>query len=306
MAGGTTGRLGWSTLGYLLKDQDFIERIFLRQKPGGYWGEPENFYVYSKYKGTIWNLILLAELGANREDPRIRNACEFVFTWSQHRESGGFAFHGTAEKGGEADCIIPCLTGNMVWCLLKFDYWNDFHLQKGIEWITTYQRLDDGECRAPKGFPYQNEHCWGKHTCMIGVVKALRALVEITPALRIASVQQTINRSIDYLLLHQLFRRSHAPSMIANDDWLKLGFPHMANTDILEMLALLKKLNIRDERMKPAMEALRSQRQEDGFWLNENSKEGRMAVIVDRQGQPSPWITQSAIDVLDWWDNQGL
>ena len=292
MVGGTSGWLGWSALGDLLKDQDFIHRILVKQKLGGYWNEPENFYVYSKYKGTIWSLILLAELGANPQDPRIKNTCEFVFTWSQHRESGGFAYHGTAEKGGKTDCIIPCLTGNMVWCLLKLGYWEDRRLQKGIEWITTYQRFDDGDCIAPKGFPYQNEHCWGKHTCLIGVVKSLRALVEIPDNLRNASVQQTINRGIDYLLLHQLFKRSHDPSMIANDDWLKLGFPHMANTDILEMLTILMKLNIRDARMEPTIELLRSLRREKGFWLNENSKEGRMAITVDKQGQPSPWITK--------------
>lgn len=75
----------------------------------------------------------------------------------------------------------------------------------------------------------------------------------------------------------------------------------MANTDILEMLAILKKLNIRDKCMVPAIEVLRSKRLDDSFWLNENSKEGRMAVTIDQQGHPSPWITRSAVDVPDWW-----
>ena len=77
-----------------------IEKILSKQKAGGYWGEPGNFYVYTKYKGTVWTVILLAELGASAEDQRIRDACEFLLIWSQHRESGGFAFHGAAETGG--------------------------------------------------------------------------------------------------------------------------------------------------------------------------------------------------------------
>jgi hypothetical protein len=138
---------------------------------------------------------------------------------------------------------------------------------------------------------------------MIGIVKALRALTEIPPRWRNPSVQNTIDQGIAYLLKHQLFKRSHNPAVIANEYWLKLGFPHMANTDILEMLAILKKLNIRDERMVPAIEMLRSKCGEHDFWLNENSKEGKVAVTIDKQGHPSPWITKSAMDVLEWWDN---
>jgi hypothetical protein len=114
-----------------------IEKALSRQKPGGYWYKPGNFYVYAKYKGTAWTVILLAELGADGNDERIRRACDFLLTWSQHRESGGFAFHGTADSGGESDCIIPCLTGNMVYSLIRLGMLDDPRVQRGIDWITT-------------------------------------------------------------------------------------------------------------------------------------------------------------------------
>ena len=63
--------------------------ILAKQRRGGFWGVEEDFYVRSKYKGTVWTFILLAELGANGRDPRIRDTCEFLFTWSQDRTSGG-------------------------------------------------------------------------------------------------------------------------------------------------------------------------------------------------------------------------
>jgi len=216
-----------------------IEKILSRQKPGGYWYEPENFYVYTKYKGTVWTVILLAELRASGEDKRIRDACEFLLTWSQHRESGGFAFRGNPENDGEADRIIPCLTGNMVFSLIRLGMLEDPQVQKGFDWITRYQSFDDGECRAPRGFPYHSEHCWGRHTCMNGVVTTLRVLAEIPAHRRSPQVRQTIIQAVEFILIHRFFQRSHDPSQVADPYWLKLGWPHMANIDILEMLAIL-------------------------------------------------------------------
>jgi hypothetical protein len=277
-----------------------IEKILSRQKPGGFWCEPENFYVYTKYKGTVWTLILLAEMGASGEDSRIKAACEFLLTWSQHRDSGGFAFHGNPGSGGEADAIIPCLTGNMVYSLIRLGLLTDPRVQKGIDWITRYQRFDDGECKAPKGFPYKSEQCWGKHTCMNGVVTTLRALAEIPVRQRSPLVRQTIVQAVKFILIHRLYRRSHDPSQVANSYWLKLGWPHMANIDILEMLSILQKLGVRDERMVPALEKLVEMRGTDGFWINQNAKEGRMQVRVEKEGEPSPRITQRAASVLNF------
>jgi hypothetical protein len=51
-----------------------VPRLLSKQKNGGYWGVPSDFYVRSKYKGTVWTLIILAELGADGRDERARNA----------------------------------------------------------------------------------------------------------------------------------------------------------------------------------------------------------------------------------------
>lgn len=42
-----------------------VPKILTKQEVGGYWGIPENFYLRGKYKGTSWQLIILAELGAD-------------------------------------------------------------------------------------------------------------------------------------------------------------------------------------------------------------------------------------------------
>jgi len=91
-----------------------VPRILAKQEDGGYWGVPEDFYIRSKYKGTVWQLIVLAELGADGSDERIHKACEFILENSQDRSSGGFSIQGTPKNGGNHSAVIPCLTGNMV------------------------------------------------------------------------------------------------------------------------------------------------------------------------------------------------
>lgn len=120
-----------------------VPKILAKQEPGGYWGEPKDFYIRSKYKGTVWSFIQLIELGVDSNDERIRKTCEFILENAQDPESGGFAYYSAKSddvgSGGDPDKLLPCLSGNMVWCLIKSGYLDDPRVQKGIEWITTYQ-----------------------------------------------------------------------------------------------------------------------------------------------------------------------
>ena len=128
-----------------------VPRIMARQNSDGYWETPTAFYTV-KYKGTVWQLIILAELGADEKDIRVRKACEFILANSQDPESGGFSMHLSVKTGGgRRSELIPCLTGNMVWSLIKLAFLEDPRVQRGINWITTYQRFDDGEREALKG-----------------------------------------------------------------------------------------------------------------------------------------------------------
>ncbi|HEX9976088.1 MAG TPA: hypothetical protein VGA82_02460, partial [Dehalococcoidales bacterium] len=231
-----------------------VPQILARQKPGGYWGVAEDFYVRAKYRGTVWQIIILAELGADGNDDRIKQAGEFILKMSQDRESGGFAYRGTA-GGGWPSAVIPCLTGNMVWSLIRLGYLEDARVQRGIDWLVKYQRFDDAEGPAPKGWPYdKREPCWGKHTCHMGVVKTLKALAEIPEDKRTKPVKNTIQKGAEYVLKHHIHKRSHNLERVSKPGWLKFGFPLMANTDALEILGILTRLGYRDERMQEAID----------------------------------------------------
>jgi hypothetical protein len=277
-----------------------VPTILEKQKAKGYWEAPERFYT-AKYKGTVWQLIILAEHFANEADSRIRNACEFILANSQDTESGGFAYNRSATKGGGRHSeVIPCLTGNIVFSLIRLGYLNDPRIQKGIEWITNYQRFDDRIATVPTGWPYDRlkTGCFSRHSCHMGAAKALKALAEIPEKKRKNAVKKTIEKGAEYFLIHHVFRSSHHLYKIPKPGWLRYGFPLMYQTDALEILGFLTKLGYHDERMQEAIDILISKQNTQGRWPLENTFNGRYQVNIEKKDEQSKWITLRAVQVL--------
>jgi hypothetical protein len=276
-----------------------VPKILAKQNSDGTWETPTAFYT-AKYKGTSWQLIILAELGADGADAQVKKACEFILENSQNRESGGFSM-ARAEKtgGGRQSGVIPCLTGNMVFSLIRLGYLNDPRVQAGINWITTYQRFDDAIEKAPQSWPYDKfVMCFGKHTCHMGAVKALKALSEIPAGKRTPEIEATIKSGAEYMLLHHIFKRSHDLSRVSKPGWLRFGFPLMYQDDALEVLGILTNLGYKDERMQEAADLLLSKQDGQGRWMLDSTFNGRFQTNIERKGEPSKWITLKALKAL--------
>ncbi len=54
-----------------------VPEIFAAQQPEGFWENAESL-AEPRYRATLWNLALLAELGVPRDSRRARSACEFA------------------------------------------------------------------------------------------------------------------------------------------------------------------------------------------------------------------------------------
>ncbi len=266
----------------------------------GYWETPGSFYT-AKYKGTSGNLSFWRNSAPDPTDDRIKKACEFILQNSQHHESHGFSM-AKAEKtgGGRQSGVIPCLTGNMVWSLIRLGYLEDPRVQDAINWISTYQRFDDADGEgAPKGWPYDRfEMCFGKHSCHMGAAKALKALAEIPADQRDSKTKTTIQKGTEYFLKHHIYKKSHDLSKVSKPGWLHFGFPLMYQTDALEILRVLTKLGVRDERMQEAVDLVVSKQDRLGRWKLENTFNGRYQANIERKGEDSKWITLNALKAL--------
>ena len=276
-----------------------VPKILNKQKEGGYWVNQENFYVYTKYKGTIWSFILLAELYADGKNSQVNQTCEYILKVSQDRKSGAFSYRGNLNEGGGHDQIIPCLTGNMIWALIRFGFLEDPRIQQGIEWILKYQRLDDGIKRVPQGWPYERHiDCWGKHTCHMGVVKNLKALAEIPPYKRVNKINNFIEKAVDYMLNHHIYKQSHNLDVAAKQEWTQFGFPLMWKIDALEIMDILTKLGYHDQRMQDSIDLILSKQNSNGRWILEKTFNGRMQINIEKKGKESKWITLIALRIL--------
>jgi hypothetical protein len=217
---------------------------------------------------------------------------------SQDPESGGFGY-APLIGGGLHEAVLPCLTGNMLRCLLKFGYLDDTRVRQGIDFIAKYQRFDDGIEEPPAGWPYKKfEQCWGRHTCHFGVVKALKALAEIPAPQRSNAVKATIEAGAEYLLEHRIYKSSRDPARVAMPQWLRFGFPHMWDSDIPEVLGILMSLGYRDDRMQDAIDVIISKQDAGGRWTQECAFPGRYIAGMERNGRPGKWVTLNALRTL--------
>ncbi len=257
------------------------------------------FYTY-KYKGLVWSLIVLAELGAEL-NPQIQEQCEYMLSNSQEQQDGGFS-QNTAVRagGGRITEVIPCLTGNMVWSLLRFGYLKDPRLQKGIDWITRFMRFNDGVEDGPPVPPYDRyETCWGAHTCHMGVVKVLKALSAVPMGSRTKEINDTIQQAAEFLLIHHIYKRSHNLNRKSKPGWLKFGFPLMYQTDVLEILDILTELGVKDSRMDEAINIVIAKQDETGRWKLENTYgSDRLLIPIGQKDEQSKWLTLRAMRVL--------
>jgi hypothetical protein len=276
-----------------------VPELIRRQREDAYRQAWTRFYT-DKYRGLVWSLIVLAELGAEA-DAEIREQCEYLLENSREVQDGGFSMHAAARTGGgRITEVIPCLTGNMVWALVRLGYLDDPRLRRGIDWLTRYMRFNDGVEDDPQVAPYDRfEICWGRHTCHMAVVKALKGLGAIPADMRSIEVNRTIQRAADFMLVHHIFRRSHDLGRISKPGWLRFGFPLMYQTDVLEILDVLTGLGIRDSRMDEAVEMVIAKQDTEGRWRVENTYcSDRLLVPFGQKNEPSKWLTLRAMRVL--------
>ncbi len=292
---------------------DVIEKIFQKQNPRGFWEEPANPY-HPKYKGSYWQIMTLGQLGIDRTDERVRQACEHIFQFQL--PDGGFSSHTETTASKEYDQLLKkekkltsrdewvdsvvsehqysCLTGNMAAALIRMGYANDPRVAKALEWLVKIQNRDGGWL-----CPYWRAHVNDKHGCFYGTICPLEAFSEVPKKNLTEEMKQTIEKGAEFLLMHRLFKADHHGYRVINQSWLKLSFPWFYGYNILRGLDVLTKLGyVKDERLTDAVDVLLQKRQKNGTWILENAPIGRMQTNIEAKGEPSKWITLIALRTL--------
>ncbi len=187
-----------------------------------------------------------------------------------------------------------------MWSLIHFGYLDDPRLQKAIGWITRFMRFNDGVEHDPQVPFYDHyEMCWGAHTCLMGVLKALKGLSAVPIESRTNEINDTIQKATEFLLIHHIYKRSHNLKQKSKPSWLKFGFPLMYQTDVLEILDILTGLGIKDSRMDDSISIVVAKQGNTGRWKAENTyNSDRLLIPFGQKDESNKWITLRAMRVL--------
>jgi hypothetical protein len=271
-----------------------VKRILGAQKPEGYWVKPGNGYS-PKYQSTAWQVLFLAELGADPTHRQIQLACEYLLTHAR-ANSGGFSGLAGAIPSG----VIHCLNGNLVWSLIALGRGNDDRVRGALEWLAGSITGDDFDA-FNSIVPGPGFKCGvnGKQPCAWGAVKSLRALASVPKTWQNARVNKATGMASELLLSHDLAQADYPYTARVSGEWFKFGFPLSYTSDVLEAsLALVQADCGNDPRLKNAVAFILSKQDHQGRWAMKHSLNGKMWVDFERKGKPSKWVTLRALRVL--------
>jgi hypothetical protein len=277
-----------------------IQASLEAQYPQGYWVKPGPGYS-PKYRGTVWQIIFLEQMGADGNDPHVRRGCEYVLQHTQ-TTNGGFGCSGAKQERPPAPGrVIHCLNGNLLRALLGLGWWGDERLARAVQW-QAQAITGEGDVRYYKsGVSGPGFACAANQgQCAWGAIKALRGLARVPADQRSPLVAQAIQAGVDFLLGCDPAQADYpTPQGRVNSSWFKLGFPSGYVADVLQNLKVLAELgHAGDERLRPALEWLLSKQDAQGRWKNEYAYNGKLWADVELQGQPSKWVTLRALRVL--------
>lgn len=273
-----------------------IASILAGMDAAGYWVEPGSGY-YPKYRGTVWSIITLAQLGAKAEkDERISKACAYLIDQAL---TGGGQFSVNGAPSGTADC----LQGNLCAAFLDLGC-EDPRLDSAFDWMA---RSVTGEGIAPlsdrqAAVRYYAGKCGplfacgsnNKLSCAWGAAKVMLAFSKLPLERRTPVIKRAIAQGIDFLF-------SVDPATAAypcgfsdkpSGNWWKFGFPVFYITDLLQIVEALVGLGYGDDpRLANAWEIIRQKQDARSRWLLEYDYAGKIWTNFGAKKQANPWVT---------------
>jgi hypothetical protein len=277
-----------------------IAAVLAKMHPEGYWEQPGAGY-YPKYTGTVWSVILLAQLGASPAvDKRIAAACAYILEHNLTKD-GHFTINNL--PSGTADCM----QGNICEALVDLGC-DDLRLDRAFEWMA---RSVTGEGVAPvtdKKAPLRyyagkcgpNFACGSnnKLPCAWGATKVMLAFSKLPEGKRTPLIDRAIKTGVDFFFSRDPARADY-PSGYApkpSGNWWKFGFPVFYITDILQIAEALCGLGYGDDpRLAGALQLIREKQDDQGRWPLENDYTGKTWVDFGAKKQPNKWVTFRAL-----------
>ena len=252
--------------------------------PAGYFDSPEAQQPEQPWTATSWSLSQLREWGLD--------ARHLAGTADKLR-SAHWEYEDLPYWHGEVDCCINAWT-------LANGLWLGADVDGIVQWFLDHQLPDGGwNCEWVEGARVSSFH-----STLNALIGLLDYQVMTGDADRVRGARR---RGEEYLLSRGLFRRRRDGEPF-DVRALSLAHPRRWFYNILAAADYFRAASAadgteQDPRMGEAIDAIRAERQDDGTWLQGHRLPGRVWFHQDAPpGEPSKWVTLSALRVLAWWD----
>jgi hypothetical protein len=271
------GRVGWAA------------SLLSRQDRRGWWASPESLY-RPKYISTNWMLLVLADLGMTKEDPRIGTACD-GWIKSFAKKDGGFGMDGSKSSH-------LCVVGNTARALVKMGYVDHPSVRSSFKWMVKNANKNGGWSCFGSG---RNLDSW----------EPMSAFAAYPRQKWTKGMNVVVEKGAEFFLQRELH--------IQGDDyppWYRFHYPVHYYYDMLVGLDFMTALGFGDDRrLGFALSLLKKKRLSDGRWKLDAihpDVEGGMAewyskhptkvptpLALEKVGEPSKMITLRALQVLN-------
>ena len=262
--------------------------ILAKRDPAGWWVRAEKFYT-PKYLSTNWMLLVLADLGLAKADPRIRkSADEWIRRFAA--SDGGFGIDSTKWSH-------LCTVGNTARALVQFGYADHPAVRKAFQWMEKNRSHLGGWSCFGSG---RNLDSW----------EPMSAFAVYPRSKWTSGMQGAVEAGAEFFLQRELHKQGDH-----YEPWYRFHYPVHYYYDLLVGLDFMTALGYgADPRLGHALSVLRKKRRPDGRWNLDAvhpDVEGTMAewfakhprdrptpFALEKVGEPSKLITLRAMRVL--------
>lgn len=261
-----------------IMDSPPVRTILVDMTSPGYWARTDDDHL--RAHGV--SVCLLAELGADPGHPLVRRACNHALEALVRVDGSIPSRH--PKYGG----LRPCYQGLIGEALVRLHAADDPRVGKAIAFAA--------------GVRYQCPHN-DDLPCAWGVVKLLRMLTAVPRSHRNEDVWLATECAVDFLVDYDVERADYPTATEPSKKWFYFGFPTGHESDLLELLDTLALAECeRYPLLSGPIEFVRRKQQPDGRWLSEFVSPRAKELDIDREGEPSKWVTLRALCVLQWWE----
>ena len=263
-------------------------KAYLNQRNNnGHWGL--SFY-QPKWTSSHYTLLDLRNLCISRDVPEILETLRMIFT-KEKGIDGGINPSGTINKSD------VCING------MALNYGSYFRvdeeLMKSVVDFILSQKMADG------GFNCQLNRSGAKHSSMhttISTAEGIREYCLNGYKYRLQELLECEKTSQEFLLQHQLYKSDKTGEVI-DQRFTRLSYPGRWRYDILRALDYFRQAEAKyDDRMKSALDIIRSKRKLDGKWPLQAKHSGQQHFEMEKPGKPSRWNTLRALRVMKWFE----